>query len=147
MNIELAQMIKEQREKLGMSQRELARQINVNNTLISKIEKGQISKPNIAILLNLSNTLKIAIIDLLDVCDYDINDRTLFNALSFGDTDPTILKDYQDNDKINLDKVVKDYKNNKINEIEAYIIFGYSLGLSLNDINSVAIGMMYLNKL
>ena len=44
----LGQVIKEQREKLGLSQRELARKVNINNATISLIEGNPkiVANPN-----------------------------------------------------------------------------------------------------
>lgn len=70
-NMELSKIVKEQREKIGISQRELARRINVNNKTIHNIENGEIKKPNFLILMKLSNELKINLYTLATTAGYD----------------------------------------------------------------------------
>ena len=43
----LGELIKNAREKKGMSQRELSRQSGIDNNTIAKLEKGERKKPNI----------------------------------------------------------------------------------------------------
>ena len=43
----LASVVKEAREKLGISQRELSRRTGIDNNTVAKIEKGERKKPNI----------------------------------------------------------------------------------------------------
>ncbi|MCQ2442529.1 MAG: helix-turn-helix domain-containing protein [Oscillospiraceae bacterium] len=54
----------ENRKKHGMSQRELADQLNITDKAISKWERG-ISFPDISMLIPLSETLEISLYDLL----------------------------------------------------------------------------------
>lgn len=70
-NMELSKIVKEQREKIGISQRELARRINVNNKTIHNIETGVIKKTNFLILMKLSNELKINLYTLAITAGYD----------------------------------------------------------------------------
>lgn len=70
-NMELSKIVKEQREKIGISQRELARRINVNNKTIYNIENGEIKKPNFLILMKLSNELKLNLYTLVLTAGYD----------------------------------------------------------------------------
>lgn len=58
-------IIKEAREKKGISQRELARITNISNATISEIESKKIDIPNIDTLIKLCRTLELDIIDLL----------------------------------------------------------------------------------
>ena len=49
---ELGILISEKREKKGISQRELARQANMDCAEVSRIESGKRIKPNIGYLIN-----------------------------------------------------------------------------------------------
>lgn len=63
--------IKEKRERLGISQRELARRIEMSGQMISKIESGSTS-PSIETLQLIANALEVSIKDLLeDNTEYD----------------------------------------------------------------------------
>ena len=66
----LASVIKERREKLGMSQRELSRKTRVDNNTIAKIEKGERKKPNILSLRKLSLILHINMEKLMELSGY-----------------------------------------------------------------------------
>lgn len=61
----LGNNIKIYREKVGISQRELARRINKTGQFISLVEQGK-SKPSIDVLEKIAHTLKIGTSKLLD---------------------------------------------------------------------------------
>lgn len=69
-NNNLYDMIKEARLKLGLSQRELAQLIGVHHSVIARIEKGEISQPSINILINISRTLELSLVDMLHFYGY-----------------------------------------------------------------------------
>ena len=46
-NKTLASVVKNAREKIGISQRELSRRTGIDNNTIAKIEKGERKKPNV----------------------------------------------------------------------------------------------------
>lgn len=91
---ELANVIREARENKGISQRELARQIGVDNSSIAKIEKGHINKPTELVLKKIAKCLDINILELLKLADYDDNDiqfitsQTEKNIMSYFDSAP-----------------------------------------------------------
>lgn len=91
---ELADVIREARENKGISQRELARQIGVDNSSIAKIEKGHINKPTELVLKKIAKCLDIDIVELLKLADYDDNDiefitsQTEKNIMSYFDDAP-----------------------------------------------------------
>ncbi len=66
----LASVVKEAREKLGISQRELSRRTGIDNNTISTIEKGERKKPNILSLRKLSVVLNLDYRNLMELCDY-----------------------------------------------------------------------------
>lgn len=58
-NMPLSEIIHDKREELGISQRELARRLKIDNSGLAKIEKGIRKKPSILILKKLSMFLFI----------------------------------------------------------------------------------------
>ncbi len=90
-NKNIGQIIKEAREKMGFSQRELAKKANIDNTEISRIESGQRLKPNVIILKNVAEILNLSMVDLMKIAGYsdvDINWGKDF-------TDKRSIADYQ----------------------------------------------------
>ena len=69
-NKTLASVVKEARDKLGISQRELSRMTGIDNNTLAKIEKGERKKPNVLSLQKLSVVLKLDIAKLMKLADY-----------------------------------------------------------------------------
>ena len=67
----LASVVKEAREKLGISQRELSRRTGIDNNTVAKIEKGERKKPNVLSLRKLSTVLRIDIAKLMKLAEYN----------------------------------------------------------------------------
>lgn len=67
----LSTIIKEAREKIGISQRELARQANMDCAEVSRIEAGKRLKPNILYLKGIGEALNLSMVDLMKVAGYD----------------------------------------------------------------------------
>ena len=61
----LGQVIAEAREKKGLSQRQLAKEANINNSELSKIESGIRKEPNPKILRKISNIIDVNYNDLM----------------------------------------------------------------------------------
>lgn len=55
----LGEIIKYRRESINLSQREVARKVNIDNSGLAKIEKGERKKPSVLILKKLSMILAI----------------------------------------------------------------------------------------
>ena len=75
-NTSLGKLIHDTREKLGLSQRELARQANMDCAEISRIESGKRLKPNILYLKNIAEILNLSMVELMKLAGYneiDIN--------------------------------------------------------------------------
>lgn len=116
-NETLSEVIKTAREKKGISQRELARQINVDNSTIAKIEKGKIKQPSEFVLMKIAKYLNLDAKGLLILAGYkeiEINNLNIFtekNVLNYFDTAPLYevkqLLDY-------LNKEIRATKNLKI---------------------------------
>ena len=83
-NKTLASVVKEAREKIGISQRELSRITGIDNNTIAKIEKGERKKPNVLSLKKLSSVLNISLENLMELCEYNKEeiDATVNNSYS-----------------------------------------------------------------
>ncbi len=68
---ELGKAISEAREKLGISQRELARKSNMDCAEVSRIEAGKRLKPNILYLKGIAETLGLSLVKLMKLAGYD----------------------------------------------------------------------------
>lgn len=68
---ELGKLVSEAREKLGISQRELARRSNMDCAEVSRIEAGKRLKPNILYLKGIAETLDLSMVDLMKLAGYD----------------------------------------------------------------------------
>lgn len=68
---ELGKYIRESREKLGISQRELARQAHMDCAEVSRIEAGKRQKPNILYLKGIAETLNLSLVELMKLAGYD----------------------------------------------------------------------------
>lgn len=128
----LAKLVKEAREKLNLSQRELAEKSNVDYSYIAKIENGTRKKPSLDILYNLSKNLGISFFNLVESASYS---KKEINALRFyshtlqydelmEDTKynkiiPDCLSNSDDFVFIDIEKVFQLYKKGKININEA----------------------------
>lgn len=66
----LASVVKEAREKINISQRELSRITGIDNNTIAKIEKGERKKPNVLSLKKLSSVLNLSLEELMELCEY-----------------------------------------------------------------------------
>lgn len=73
---ELGKTISEAREKLGISQRELARKSNMDCAEVSRIEAGKRLKPNVLYLKGIAENLNLSLVKLMELAGYndvDIN--------------------------------------------------------------------------
>lgn len=70
MNCNLANVLRNERMKLNISQSELARRVGVDRTTILKIENGERQKPTIDTLIRLSKGLNINLSFLLELSGY-----------------------------------------------------------------------------
>ena len=68
---ELGKTITEAREKVGISQRELARQANMDCAAVSRIEAGKRLKPNVLYLNVIAEALNLSMVDLMKLAGYD----------------------------------------------------------------------------
>ena len=70
----LGELIKNAREQLGISQRELSRQTGIDNNTIAKIERNIRKKPNVLILKKIAFILGIEVKPLLKAAGYSAED-------------------------------------------------------------------------
>lgn len=131
MNKNLAEVIKETRINKKLTQRELADLIKVSKSYINKIEHGQTKKPSLEVLNRLSIFLNLDLIDIVELANYDIDeiynwqeikDSVFFHKINNMDNE--IAKQYKDKDNnIDMIKVMKDYKDAKISDIDTLTLF------------------------
>lgn len=88
---ELGKTITEAREKVGISQRELARRVNMDCAEVSRIEAGKRLKPNVLYLKGIAETLNLSMVDLMKLAGY--NDLEINWGQDFSDRRSTA--DYQ----------------------------------------------------
>ena len=120
-NKTLASIIKNAREKLGISQRELSRRTGIDNNTIAKIEKGERKKPNILSLRKLSMALDLRYIELMKICNYSkeeteaIANNNYYSALiSAKDASILMLEDIKniDQQQIYIKLILKELLDN-----------------------------------
>lgn len=66
----LSDVIRNAREKQGISQRELSRITNIDHNTIARIENGERKKPNTLSLTTLANVLNLDLYELMEMCGY-----------------------------------------------------------------------------
>lgn len=106
-NKTLASVVKNAREKLGISQRELSRRTGIDNNTLAKIEKGERKKPNVLSLRKISFLLNLDLEELLKLAGYNEQDIEVSlnqnNFIFSSGTAPLIaLEDLINNDKSEL---------------------------------------------
>lgn len=119
----LSELIKESRNSKNISQRELARRINVNNAVIARIESGETKKPSFQLLKVLSEELKISLYRLLKTACYTDEEIQSLGYIEFvefkGICGTEVIEDYMikndDGDYIiDIIKILNGYRDNKI---------------------------------
>ena len=130
---ELADIIKEAREKKGISQRELARQIGVGNNTIARLENGERKSTNALTLKKMANVLNLDLRELMTIAGFSKEDiettidpemeeyivrqntyKKLFSSY-FANNDITKTEWYNSldkNDKEAIKKAIDSYFNN-----------------------------------
>lgn len=79
----LEDLIKNSRLKKNLSQRALAKLMEVDNSYIAKLETGKINKPSESIIIKLAKVLDLDILELLEAANYkkqEIYELTNFAA-------------------------------------------------------------------
>jgi len=89
---ELGKTISEAREKIGISQRELARLSNMDCAEVSRIEAGKRLKPNVLYLKGIAENLNLSLVKLMKLAGYNDIDINWGKDL----TEKRSTKDYQE---------------------------------------------------
>ena len=119
-NRTLAGVVKEAREKIGISQRELSRRSGIDNNTLAKIEKGERKKPNVLSLKKLSVILNLNLKELMSLSGYSSNDIEASTSSSYStmaivsDNAPVLVLDdliNKDCDKLFIKRVIKELFN------------------------------------
>lgn len=130
MNKNLGAYVKESRENIKVSQRELAKKIGVDNATISKIESGKIEKPSFEILIKLSKELNISIYKLLHLSNYSDVERLIYSTSRdvfyenelLKNIDKTILDriiSYKNHESfLDIERILDEYKKNNISKMD-----------------------------
>ena len=139
MENKLKNIIKQARETMGISQRELARRINIDNSVISRIEDGTILQPKYDTLLKLSEELNLDKIKLFSLVYQDEYDEKLLKYLDDIDVIMSHLGYYESIKKymkvkkgveyVELVNVFKDHRKGLLNDIEVMAIIMYCMRL------------------
>ena len=143
MKNKLGNLIKEKREKKGISKIELAKKIDINKSSMYRIENGEFKKPSIEILLSLSNELDIPFDKLLLLAGYEVTKyKKIFSKLFFVNDMVIELNDkiydkvisvIDGNEIIDIEKVLNCYKNNEIDLQTTIKLINNCNPIDLND--------------
>lgn len=131
------EIIKEKRLEKNLSQREIARRVNVDNATILKIENGKTKKPNIKLIFNICNQLEMKeeeIIEILDLYEYEDKEYEKIGFLVKGIKNLNkYLKRINEKIKvIDILKVFEDYKKGKLDLKAVFIYIKIATGIDLN---------------
>ncbi len=91
----LAEIIKDARERLNISQRELSRRTGIDNNTISQIEMGNRKKPNSLYLIKLSQVLNIPLFTLMLSSGYTEEEVEMTYSAN-PDADPNFITVHTD---------------------------------------------------
>lgn len=133
--LKLAELLKEKREELEISTRDLAYQVGVSHTEISRIENGMRPHFSFVILAKLCKALKIDMINLIDLINlWEVDDNKLFyvmfkqdeekiykvHARSEGEAIRVAFSFVEDNELIDFTKSKKDLLIGVVENIEDF---------------------------
>lgn len=86
-NKTLASVVKNAREKLGISQRELSRRTGIYNNTLAKIEKGERKKPNVLSLRKLALVLELDSKELIKLAGYSEEEYAMVSSKAIDSID------------------------------------------------------------
>ena len=133
--LKLAEVLKERREELEISTRDLAYQVGVSHTEISRIENGMRPHFSFVILAKLCKVLKIDMINLIDLINlWEVDDNKIFyvmcnqeeekiykvHARSEGEAIRIAFGFVEDNNLIDFSKSKKDLMIGAVENIEDF---------------------------
>lgn len=123
--MKLVEKIKEYRQKNEISQRELARRLNIDSAYMTRIENNKIDKISIKLLNKICNELQLNFLqELIDMYNSDeINLLNVFQNINdvYNFIDKKTIKKYSiidenENERLSIINVLNGYKNNEIDE-------------------------------
>ncbi len=145
-NKTLASVVKNAREKIGISQRELSRRTGIDNNTLAKIEKGERKKPNVLSLTKIAFVLELDSKELLELAGYSEEERIMMtNKIPNNiDSNPAMMVMDAMDDGLKYDlfarKTIMDYiKNKEYMNLEKYKVLEQT---EKNKINSVFKGYL-----
>lgn len=105
----LGEIIKDRRESINLSQREVARKVNIDNSGLAKIEKGERKKPSVLILKKLSIILAIDLEFLMKKAGYEQSeiDVATNQTLFYFEGSGKLLDDIVEQEQKELNKLIK----------------------------------------
>lgn len=144
----ISEILKYIRKKEQLSQRELAKKLDVSNALISRIEDESVKTPSLDFLIKLSELYHISFVNLAKNVGYrfpnndivekirfltDLPEERILSFVSFNDTEFDEKIEYLD-----LEKLLKGYKENLIslNDTKAMITAMSTIDIHLNSIDN-----------
>ena len=138
--VSLGEFIKRKRQYYGFSQRELARRTGISNSMICRIENGEIKKPIYQILWKLSDELGLQLPKVLSLAGYSSEELATFGLI----VDYTSIKgcskisNYtsefsKGQEYLDLLKVLRGYKNNELTDEEVFGLFSYRTGIDMTN--------------
>ncbi len=124
MGYSLADYIYEAREEKGISQRELARRTGIDNTEISRIEKGSRKKPGYKTLKKIVDELNLNIWDAMTLAGYEEEEMAEIYGLYYAENidiigydkiDKAYYIDSNGEDSLDLITALESYKSGDLN--------------------------------
>jgi|GEM_PF-619486 toxin-antitoxin system, antitoxin component, xre family len=106
----LGEIIKYRRESINLSQREVARKVNIDNSGLAKIEKGERKKPSVLILKKLSMILAIDLEFLMKKAGYEQSEINVATNQTFMYIEGSclLLNKVVEIEQKELDKLIKE---------------------------------------
>lgn len=94
----LAEFIRSKREELNLSQRQLGITSGLSNTVISKIENGERTEPDVDTLRKLASALNVRVIELMKVVGYieETIDHGKYTEYVFTNSDGELIDIFQE---------------------------------------------------
>lgn len=137
------EIIKNKRIEKGISQRELARKIGVDNATLLKIENGKTKKPNIKIMFKICKELNMEFEDeyrIYEFYEYDFEELKKVGFISDYIVNEKLknMNSYlvRINDEMQVFDLIKLFEDYKKNKLDLNTLFYYILIITDVDLNN-----------